>query len=86
MLRDPHALDVFHGEIGTASIVGSRIEYLGHARMVHQSQGLPLGLEPSQHLFGIHAGFDDLERDPASNGLFLLGQPDLPHPAFADFL
>ena len=52
--------------------------------MVHQGQGLPLGLEPGDHLAGVHARLDDLEGNLALHGLALLGHPDLAHAPFAD--
>jgi hypothetical protein len=54
--------------------------------MVHQGQGLALGLEASQHRLGFQAGFDDLEGDLAADRLGLLGQVDDAHAAFADLL
>ena len=54
--------------------------------MVHQRQGLALGLEPGDDLLGIHARLDDLERHPAADGLLLLGHVDDAHAPFADLL
>ena len=54
--------------------------------MVHQRQRLPLGFEAGDHLLGVHARLDDLERHPAPDRFVLLGQPDLAHPALADDL
>ena len=54
--------------------------------MVHHRQGLALGFEASDHLPGVHAGLDDLERDRALDGLGLLGHEDDAHAAFADLL
>ena len=34
----------------------------------------------------VHPGFDQLQRHAAAHGLLLLGQPDLAHAAFSDFL
>ena len=53
-------------------------------RVVHQGQGLALGLEAGDHLAGIHPGLDDLERDPAPDRLLLLGHVDGAHAPFAD--
>ena len=55
-------------------------------RMVHQRQGLPLGLEAGEDLGGVHARLDDLEGDHAADRLFLLGHEDDAHAAFADLL
>ena len=53
-------------------------------RMVHERQRLALGIETRQHLRGIHAGLDDLDRDLAPNRARLLRQPHLTHAAFAE--
>src|SRR5439155_19356804 len=62
------------------------IEHAGDIRMFHQGQGLPFGLKTSEDRAGIHSGFDELERDVPFNRLGLLGDPDLAHPPFAEFL
>ena len=52
--------------------------------MIHHRQGLPLGLEPSENLFGVHAGLDELDGDFAFDGTLLLCHPDRAHAALAD--
>ena len=52
--------------------------------MVHQGQGLPLGLEAGDDLLRVHAGLDELDGDQALDRLGLLGHPDRAHAAFAD--
>jgi hypothetical protein len=47
---------------------------------------LSLGLESSHDPGGVHAGFDDLDGDPAVHGVYLLRQPHLAHPAFTESL
>ena len=54
--------------------------------MVHQGQGLPLGLEAGEHLAAVHAGLDDLQGHLAADGLLLLGHVDDAHAAFAELL
>ena len=54
--------------------------------MVHQGQGLPLGLEAGDDLLGVHARLDDLQRDLAADRLLLLGHIDDAKAAFADLL
>ena len=54
--------------------------------MVHQRQGLPLGLEAGDDLAGVHARLDDLEGDLAAHRLLLLGHEDDAEAAFADLL
>ena len=74
MLDDGNAFDVFHGEIRQTGVGRPGFEYGCDIRVFHQSQRLALRLEAGNHLLGIHAGLDDLQRDPASDGLVLLGQ------------
>ena len=47
---------------------------------------MPLGLEASDDLLGVHARLDDLEGDFALDGLGLLGHEDGPHAALANLL
>ena len=83
---DGHAFDQFHHEIGPAGVRRPRVEHLGDVRMVHQRQGLPLGLEAGDHLGGVHARLDDFQRHPAPHRLLLLGHVDNAEPALADLL
>ena len=50
VLGDRHALDQFHDEVRPARVGRAGVEHLGDVRVVHQGQGLPLGLEPGEHL------------------------------------
>ncbi len=54
--------------------------------MVHQRQGLPLGLEPGNHRPGVHAQLDDFQRHTAAHRFLLLGHINHAAAAFADFL
>jgi hypothetical protein len=80
------AADQLHHEVGAARIRGAGVEDLGDVRVIHQREGLPLGLEPGDHLAGVHARLDDLQRDLAADGLGLLGHVHDAHAAFADHL
>jgi hypothetical protein len=84
VLGDREPLHVLHHEVRPALGGSPGIEHLGDGRVVHHRQGLALGLEAGDHLLGVHARLDDLQRDPAPNRLDLLGEPDLPHPALAE--
>ena len=54
--------------------------------MIHQRQGLPLGLEPGDDVLGAHPGLDELDRHQPLDWLGLLGHPDRAHAALADLL
>ena len=54
--------------------------------MVHQGQGLALGLEAGEDLARVHAGFDELQGDGATNGGGLFCFPDLAHASRANEL
>jgi hypothetical protein len=84
--RDRHAGDVLHHEVRSTLGRGASVEHFCDSGVVHQRQSLPFGFEARNHFTGVHPGFDQLERDPAANRFFLLGQPDCAHTAFADFL
>ena len=82
VLGDRTSLDELHHEIRPAGLGGARIEHFRDARMVHQSQGLTFGFKAGHHLPGVHAEFDDLQRDLALYRLELFGQIDDPKTAF----
>ncbi len=86
IVGDRDAANQLHHEIGTPRSGGAGVEDTGNMRMVHEGQGLALGLEAGNHLFAIHAGLDDLQRQPPADGLSLLGQEHQPHAALADLL
>ncbi len=86
ILGDRDAIDELHDEVGSAAVGGTRIEDPGDVGMVHQGQSLALGLEPGDHLGGVHARLDNLQRDPAADGLLLLGHVDRAHTPLADLL
>ena len=54
--------------------------------MVHEGQGLPLGLEAGDHLPGVHARLDELEGHLATHGPLLLGQVHDAEASFAELL
>jgi hypothetical protein len=54
--------------------------------VVHEGQGLPLGLEPGHHLPGVHSRLEHLQRDLPTDRLRLLGHEDDAEPALADLL
>ena len=46
VVGDRDAADQLHDEVGAARVGGAGVEDLGDVGVVHQRQGLPLGLEP----------------------------------------
>ena len=86
VLRDRHPADQLHHEVRAAGFGRTGIQHPGNIRMVHHRQGLPLGLEPGDHLLGVHARLDDLQRDAAADRLGLLGDKDDSHSPFANLL
>jgi len=58
----------------------------GDVGMVHNRQGLALGLEAGDHLLRVHTELDDLQRHPPADGLLLLGEVDNGEAALADLL
>src|SRR5262249_27460755 len=81
-----NALDELHHEIGPARFSRATVENTGDVGMIHHRQRLPLGLKSGNDLPGIHPELDDLQRDHAAHGLFLLGHEDHAEAAFADLL
>ena len=81
--RDRLPPDILHNEVRAALRRGARVEHMGDSRVIHQREGLSLGLKPRHHLRRVHPCFDDLQRDLTPHGPRLLGQPHLPHAAFA---
>ena len=62
IVRERDALDELHHEERPAGLGGAGVEHPGDVGMVHQRQGLPLGLESGQHGPRVHPGLDHLER------------------------
>ena len=79
----PHEL---HDEVGPSRLGGAGVEDAGDARVVHEGEGLALGLEAGHHFLRLHAQLDDLEGHPARHRLHLLGQVDDAHAALAQHL
>ena len=86
VLREGHAVDQLHHEVGPARLGGARIEDLGDVGMIHHRQGLLFGREARDHFPGVHARLDDLQGHLAADRLLLEGHVDDAHAPFADFL
>ena len=86
VLRQRDAVDQLHHEIGPARVGRPRVEHVGDVGVVHQGQGLTLGLKPGDNRAGVHARLDDLQGDLAADGFPLLGHVHDAEAAFADLL
>jgi hypothetical protein len=62
----------------------ARIQHLGDVWMAHHRHRLALSLEPRDHLPGVHAQLDHLQRHAKSHRIRLLRDIDHAAPAFAD--
>jgi hypothetical protein len=54
--------------------------------MFHQRESLTFGIKPGDHVFSIHAGLDDFQRDTPPDGLLLFRHEYNTATAFADLL
>ncbi len=80
---DGLATDQFHDEVRAAIVGRAGIENPGDVGVVHQRQGVALGLEAGQDLLRVHARLEDFHRHPSANGFLLFGQVDDAETAFA---
>ena len=80
------ALDQFHDEERVPTLGRPGVEHMGDMRVIHDRQGLPLGVEPGQDRPGVHPRLDQLQRHHPLDRLELLGQIHQTHAAFADLL
>ena len=61
VLDQRKAFDILHGEIRATLIRHPAIEHAGDVRVVHHSQGLPLGFESREHGLGVHSQLDQFD-------------------------
>ena len=83
-LRNRNPFYKLHYEIRPTSLSRAGVKDASNIGMIHQGQGLPLGLETSDHFLGIHTRFDDLDRNDSFDWLLLSRPPNRPHTAFAN--
>ena len=62
VVGEGNAADQFHHEVGATVVGGPGIEDLRDRGVIHDRQGLPLGLEATDDPLGVHACLDDLDR------------------------
>src|SRR5215470_4767597 len=83
---DGNAGHVFHDEVGLTVGSGTGVEDFGDGGVIHDGEGLALGLETAEGRIVVHATAYEFESDIAADGSGLFGEPDLSHAAFAEFL
>ena len=69
VVGDGNALDELHDEERPAGVGAAGVQHAGDVGVVHQRQGLALGLEAGDDLTGVHARLDDLEGHFAADRL-----------------
>jgi hypothetical protein len=74
------------GQPALPTPIGAGVEHSGDVDVIHQGQGLTLGLEAGNDLLRVHASLDKLDGHQALDRLRLLGHPHRTHAAFADLL
>ena len=81
VLVDRKSFDVFHDEIGKAVPRRPAVEQPRNVRVIEAGQNLPLVAEMAQDRIGVHAAFDQLDRNLLLVfGVGALGQ-DKPRPS-----
>ena len=83
---DGDALDELHDEVGSPRRGLAAVQDAGNADVLHESQGLPLGLEAGDHLARVHARLQHFQSDLAADRVLLLGHEYHAEPAFPDLL
>jgi hypothetical protein len=83
VLGDAQARHILHNQIRLTFGGGTSVKNLGDGRVIHDCQGLPFQIESQQGRAIVAARFEDFQRNLPFDGRRLFGQPNLPHPAFA---
>jgi hypothetical protein len=86
VVGDRDAADQLHDEVRPAPVGHPGVEHLGDVRVVHEREGLALGLEPGDDLGRVHAGLDHLDGHLAADRVLLLGHEHDAHAALPDLL
>lgn len=72
VIRDFNPAHQFHHKERSARFRRSGIKHLRDVRVIHEGQGLSLGLETRNDSLRVHAQLNDLERDTSPHGFLLL--------------
>ena len=83
ILRDRQARHVLHDEVRLALGRDAGIEHLGDGRVIHDRERLPFRLKALHDRLVVHARLDQLQGHGPAHRCGLLGEPYLPHAAFA---
>jgi hypothetical protein len=86
ILGDGDPADQLHDEVRSARVGGPRVQHLGDVGVVHQRQRLALRLEAANHVLGVEARLNELERDLAADRLLLHRHVDDAEAALANAL
>jgi hypothetical protein len=63
VFSDPHAIDIFHDDVGQILADGASIQQPRDVRVIQAGQNLPFAPETLKNETGVHAGRDKLYRD-----------------------
>ena len=85
ILRDRQPRHVLHDEVRLTLGRDAGIEHLGDDRMIHDRERLPFRLEALHDGLVVHPRLDQLQGHGPAHRSGLLGEPYLPHAAFAEF-
>src|SRR5262249_524943 len=85
-VSDGYAFEQLHHEVGQTRDRSAPVKDLRDIGMIHDGQGLPLRLEASNNLARIQPALEQLQSDPAANGLRLLSDEDNAKTPFTDLL
>src|SRR5208282_997550 len=85
ILRDRQPWHIFHDEVRLTLRREAGPEYLGDEGVIHDSERLPLRLEPMHDRLVVHARLDEFQGHGPAHRCGLLSEPHLPHTAFAEF-
>ena len=83
---DGNALDQLHGEVGPPAGGDTSFEHPRNIRVAHHGECLAFRFKTGQHLLGVHARLDHLQRNHAPHRFHLLGHPDHSESSFSDLL